>query len=176
MPAPARRSSRAGWAHAAHHRPPASPQSGVSASTHGSLGCWRYAGSGLFRETQVLGQRPRTGSPYRYSIITHQHYQVLGHFGPTQCPVQLSFPLYFSVEKKHTRKLLDDSSFAEVHNENPNFSAFSGSCRMWTRTRRRKCSRGSASGDLGECISQEPWYSVTAALVHYHRCQINTTV
>lgn len=43
-------------------------------------GGMREAGS--FRETQVLGQRPRTASPYRHSVITHQHYQVLSHFGP----------------------------------------------------------------------------------------------
>lgn len=70
--------------------------------THRSLGCWRYVWSGLFRETQVLGQRPRTGSPYHYSIITHQHYQVLSHFGPKLCPVQLSHTVLLCGEEAYT--------------------------------------------------------------------------
>lgn len=48
-----------------------------------------------FRETQVLGQRPRAARPYRSSIITHQHCLVLSHFGhrPPDCAARLSPPL-----------------------------------------------------------------------------------
>lgn len=43
-------------------------------SSRSSLaGCWRNVWGGLLRETQVLGQRPQTASPYRYGNITHQH-------------------------------------------------------------------------------------------------------
>ncbi len=56
------------------------------------MGCWRNVWGGLFRETQVWGQRPRAASPYRSSIITHQHYPRLSHFGHSVQTVQLASP------------------------------------------------------------------------------------
>lgn len=50
-------------------------------SVAATVGCWRNVWGGLFRGTQVLGQRPRATTPYRYSIITHHHSARLSHFG-----------------------------------------------------------------------------------------------
>lgn len=47
------------------------------------MGCCGNVWGGLFRETQVHGQRPRLSSPYLYRFITHQHYTGLSHFGHT---------------------------------------------------------------------------------------------
>lgn len=56
----------------------------------------------------MLGQRRRAAGSYRASIITHQRYSLLSHFGHTRRSVQLSVSLYRSLRGSYRTAALFD--------------------------------------------------------------------
>lgn len=113
----------------------------------------------------MLGQRPRTGSPYRYSIITHQHYQVLSHFGPRQCPADCA-ALSVSVPAAEWRRSLHGSCW---------MAAFLQKFKMKTSIfllffGAFTCGLAQVEENAAEELQVETlvsvWYSITAALIY----------
>lgn len=94
----------------------------------------------------MLGQRPRATTPYRYSIITHQHSALLSHFGRRDRVAGARLCL----QEQLARKLANGSSFQGPDNENQRFSALARRDRLQTRTMRPKLGGGAAGGDPGE--------------------------